>query len=93
MRNDIGILWENFLISERYKNRLFTNSSSKMYYWRTYTGAELDYVEEENGILNGFEFKWKEKRVRPPESWTNTYNADFSLITPSNWLTFTTERD
>lgn len=88
MRNDQGVLWENFLISERYKKLIYERSSARMYYWRTYTGAELDYVEDD-GSLKGFEFKWKEKKVKAPKSWLENYGTDFRVITPNNWQTFT----
>lgn len=57
-----------------------------MYFWRTYDGAEIDLVEEYNGQLTTFEFKWNIKRkVRLPESFENKYNVtDFKVITPEN---------
>ncbi len=93
LRDDIGKLWENFIIAERRKfldNRfVFTNK----YFWRTYTGAELDYIEEHSGLLNGYEIKWKRKKNKVPLTWLNTYkNATFSLINNENFIDFISEK-
>ena len=61
LRNDVGALWENFLISERLKKSEYDGLYANRYFWRTHSGAELDYVEERNGKLIGYEFKWKSK--------------------------------
>ncbi len=88
-RNDAGQLWENFLIVERIKVLAYTQHSAAMYFWRTYTGAELDYVEESGGRLSGYEFKFSSSRLRPPISWTGSYkNASFSPISRQNYLDF-----
>jgi hypothetical protein len=57
------------------------------YFWRTYTGAELDYVEEHGGKLYGYEFKWK-KTSKPPRSWLETYNGDFKCLNKENFVDF-----
>lgn len=88
-RNDAGQLWENFLINERLKVLSYTQNYASIYFWRTYTGAELDYAEEREGKLKGFEFKFGNKKVRPPASWFSTYqNATFSLVNQENYLDF-----
>ena len=58
-RNDVGMLWENFVIAERLKYNTYHKKFVSSYFWRTYTGAELDYVEEQKGRLYGYEIKWK----------------------------------
>ena len=88
-RNDIGMLWENFLFLERIKkchySRIFTN----VYFWRTYNREEIDLVEEREGQLWGYEFKWGSKRPKPPESWLETYkDAHFECISRENFLDF-----
>ena len=65
-RQDIGALWENYLISERRKKMHFYLQSKNQYFWRTYDQQEIDLIEEENGQLNAFEFKWGNKNTRPP---------------------------
>ncbi|MCB9037891.1 MAG: DUF4143 domain-containing protein [Lewinellaceae bacterium] len=60
-RTDTGQIWENFLIIERIKATSYQKQFANRYFWRTYTGAELDYVEESGGRLNGYEFKARRK--------------------------------
>ena len=88
-RNDAGQLWENLLIVERMKKRAYEGGYPATYFWRTHTGAELDYVEEEGGKLAGYEFKYSYKNARPPKSWLETYpGSDFGVINLDNWLDF-----
>jgi predicted AAA+ superfamily ATPase len=87
MRNDIGALWENYLISERLKyqeyNRLWANN----YFWRTYDQQEIDWVEERDGKLFGYEFKWKNKDVKPPMQWKKAYpDSSFQVVHKDNFL-------
>jgi predicted AAA+ superfamily ATPase len=89
LRQDVGQLWENFLIAERKKKLAYAFSFANTYFWRTYAGAELDYVEETGGQLLGFEFKYKPKKVKAPKAWLDTYdNASFQQINRENFLTF-----
>lgn len=88
-RNDSGTLWENFLIIERMKKLAYTQTTASSYFWRTYTGAELDYVEETGGVLTGFEFKFNNKVARTPVSWSATYpSAKFLAMNRKNYLDF-----
>lgn len=70
------------------KANIYQKNNTKMYYWRTYTGAELDLIKERDGVLTGFEIKWKDKKVVPPKSWIETYGAEFEVVTKNNWLSF-----
>ena len=88
-RNDIGMLWENFIIAEKLKYNSYYKKFVSSYFWRTYTGAELDYVEEYEGRLNGYEIKWK-KTSKAPLAWLENYKADFSCINKNNFLDFIT---
>lgn len=88
-RNDIGALWENFLITERMKLLAYTKGFANSYFWRTYTGAELDYIEDADGKLYGYEFKYGRKAKRPPKTWLETYqNAEYLGIDKDNYLDF-----
>jgi hypothetical protein len=88
-RNDIGGLWENFLIVERMKSLAYKRMYGSSYFWRTYTGAEIDYLEEKEGKLTGYEFKWKKSKTRNHLSWQKNYpEADFKLINNQNYLDF-----
>lgn len=90
-RDDSGKLWENFLIIERLKFLRYTQNLASMYFWRTYTGAELDYVEEKGRELLGYEFKFSNKAARPPKTWFSTYHkARFQIINQENFLEFVT---
>lgn len=89
-RNDVGALWENFLLIERRKYLEYTKKIASQYFWRTTTGAELDYVEEQDGKLFGFEFKWNSnKKVKAPKSWIENYKeTEFKVINKNNYLDF-----
>ena len=89
MRNDVGQLWENFLMIERYKTLICSGQLGSRYFWRTYTGAELDYVEEKDGKLSGFEFKWGNKKSRSASQWLSYYPESVcGLINRENYLDF-----
>ena len=85
-RDDVGKLWENFLIIERIKKKAYQGTLGAHYFWRLTSGAELDMVEEENGKLTGFEFKFSSKSVKPPKSWKEAYpDSEFSVINKNNY--------
>lgn len=86
-RNDIGSLWENYMISERLKYQEYQRLMSNNYFWRTYDQQEVDWVEEREGSLFGYEFKWKESKVKIPAQWKNAYpDASFELINKDNFF-------
>ena len=89
-RNDVGQLWENFVVMERLKKRSYKNIYCSSYFWRTYGGSEIDLVEERDGNLFGYECKWSVKKtVGRPKDWLINYPAaTFEVITPSNYLDF-----
>ncbi len=88
-RQDLGGLWENFLLLERMKNLSYRQIGVNRFFWRTYTGAELDYLEESGGTLRGYEFKWTNKTAKAPTAWLEHYNnATFKLIHRDNYLDF-----
>lgn len=90
IRDDIGKLWENFVIVERLKKRLYAHIYANQYFWRTWEQHEIDLVEEREGKLYGYEMKWKNKPVSEPPTWKQTYGkeARWKLITPENFLEF-----
>lgn len=91
LRNDVGSLWENFLMVERMKKRSYKHIHGYSYFWRTYEQKEIDLIEERDGKLFPYEFKWSvKKNISPPKDWINAYpNAEkFSVITPDNYLDF-----
>lgn len=89
IRDDIGILWENYLIIERLKKQEYLNKQANNYFWRTYDQKEIDLIEEYGGKLYGYEIKWPDKKAKKPKEWLKTYkNAEYHLITRTNYLEF-----
>jgi predicted AAA+ superfamily ATPase len=89
LRDDTGKLWENFLIIERQKTLSYGNKHVNPYFWRTYTGAELDYVEESGGTLAGFEFTYSKKKKKAPDTWREVYpKSSWQLIHSGNYRDF-----
>lgn len=91
-RNDQGALWENFLILERRKLLSYRFRNANTYFWRTYTGAELDYLEERDAALFGYEFKYGSKTPNAPKTWLATYpEAVYACVNKETYLDFITE--
>jgi predicted AAA+ superfamily ATPase len=90
LRNDIGALWENFLVSERLKMKAWKDNSAKSYFWRNKQQREVDYIEEQYGELMAFEMKWNsEKKHKVTLAFTNAYpTAKTEIITPLNFRGF-----
>ncbi len=88
-RDDQGKLWENFLIVERMKYLSYKKIYASRYFWRVYTGAEIDYLEESEGVLSAFEFKWKKLQKTAPKGFTLAYpKAKYKCINRENYLRF-----
>lgn len=87
-RNDAGALWENYLASERIKKNAYEGIVENHWFWRTKEQQEIDYLEESNGILRAFEFKWSDaaaKKARLPLTFSRSYkDAKFLVISPQN---------
>ena len=90
MRNDVGQLWENFVFIERLKCQTYKGFYGRRYFWRTYQGQEIDFVEEIENNLVAFETKWSPtKKVAAPSAWKESYpQASFTVITPENYLDY-----
>lgn len=87
LRNDIGSLWENFIISEYKKNQYWAANTAPLYFWRTYQQQEIDLVIEDKGNLAAVEIKWGKKRDLPPKIWRETYpNSTWEKVTKDNYL-------
>jgi predicted AAA+ superfamily ATPase len=85
-RNDVGQLWENYMISERLKYQEYNRISVNNYFWRTYEQQEIDWIEERDGRLYGYEFKWKDSKVKIPPQWLKAYpEASFEVINKDNF--------
>ncbi len=88
LRVDKGVLWENFLVSERRKQNLYKDTFAKMYFWRTKQQQEIDFVEESNGQIKSYEFKWNTKNTKFPQNFTEAYNAEGIAIDRRNFRDF-----
>ena len=86
-RTDTGTLWENYCIAERLKHLSYQGSFAHSWFWRTQQQKEIDYIEEDEGQLSAYEFKWNDHKAntRCPASFTTAYpSVPFRVITPHN---------
>lgn len=89
MRQDTGALWENFLISERKKYLEYNEISASSYFWRTAQKQEIDYIEEREGKIFAFEFKWNPKaKAKIPKTFTYAYKVEPFIIHRDNFEQF-----
>ncbi len=90
LRTDMGALWENLMVSERVKRNMYCESFAQLYFWRTHDQKEIDLIEEEDGMIRAFEFKWNPRaKSRVPEPFIKTYSpSDFTVVTPDNFWNF-----
>ncbi|TNE68421.1 ATP-binding protein [bacterium] len=85
LRNDVGALWENYLMSERVKKNAYEGRYVQSYFWRTFAGQEIDYIEEVDGAISAFEFKWNPKaKAKFSKTFTNEYEPEISQIVYSD---------
>jgi hypothetical protein len=87
-RLDVGALWENFCIVERMKYLEYNQIGANKYFWRNYSQQEIDFIEERDGMLNCFEFKWNDrKKAKLPNSFKEAYpNHTFQVVNQDNWV-------
>ncbi len=91
LRNDVGVLWENYMVSERLKYQSYRRMVSNNYFWRTYDGQELDWVEERGGQLFAYEFKYGANKAKIPAAFDKAYpNNIFEVVSKENYLPFIT---
>ena len=89
LRNDKGQLWENYCISERMKKMKYKERFVNFYFWRTYDQQEIDLIEEEDGEIRSYEFKFGSKKSRVPIAFSKSYTkASYNIITPDNFYSF-----
>ncbi len=91
LRDDVGMLWENYIVIERLKKQAYSGIISNNYFWRTYDQKEIDWVEEREGQLFGYEISWQKKNKAAPKDWLTQYpNARFMNIHQGDFLEFIT---
>ena len=87
LRNDVGVMWENFVVGEKKKESNFVGNLGKLYFWRTYGGQEIDLVEEKEGKLFASEIKWNKVIKSAPKAWKDNYpNASWKVINKDNFF-------
>jgi predicted AAA+ superfamily ATPase len=88
LRQDVGALWENYLLAERLKMHDYNGTIVNSYFWRTYDQQEIDLIEETDGKLFAFELKWKIKKIlKAPIAFSKAYpEAGFELVSENNYL-------
>ncbi len=88
LRNDIGELWENYLLSERIKYQQYNGMVVNNYFWRTYQQQEIDWIEDRGGELYAYELKWKtDKKDKIPSAWKEAYpDSKFEVMSSDNYL-------
>jgi predicted AAA+ superfamily ATPase len=92
LRQDVGMLWENFVISERIKWLNNHHITANAYFWRNYEGQEIDYLEEKGGQLSGFECRWREKKWSPPRAFLQNYpHTELHLINQESYIDYLTK--
>lgn len=88
-RNDIGQLWENFMVSEFYKKNSYLKLFQQFYFWRNYNNSEIDLIVEKDGKLEAFEFKWAKSTARLPKDFEKKYGTTlFRIINKDNYLDY-----
>ncbi|MEK7173338.1 MAG: ATP-binding protein [Patescibacteria group bacterium] len=88
-RDDVGLLFENFMVMERLKANEYQERYGSVYFWRTYDGQEIDFVEERDNKFFAFEFKWSNGMKKPPSAWLANYpNSEYKIVSRENYLDF-----
>jgi len=94
VRNDVGALWENFLVMERLKKQEYMRLHANNYFWRTWGGQEVDWVEEHSGKVFGYEFTFSNtqaKKKKEPKDWKKAWSdTSYEVVTEENYLSFVT---
>jgi len=90
-RNDIGLLWENWVIAEFAKKNLLEGQLKNLYFWRTRSGSEIDLVIKGNDIFKAYEIKWSKTKPSNGKAFTNRYKIPIEIITKENVVDFISE--
>lgn len=90
LRDDVGALFENFIFTELYKKNNINTERKTLYFWRTRTGQEIDFIIEQEGHLTAIECKWNgSAKAKVPSSWKTSYpDTTFEVVHPENYLEY-----
>jgi predicted AAA+ superfamily ATPase len=89
IREDIGILWENYLNSERKKKLHYQQAQDEEFFWRTHSKQEIDRIEVSGKEIRAYEYKWGSEQAKIPSEFENAYpKAVYTTINKNNYLDF-----
>ncbi|TKC00913.1 ATP-binding protein [Pedobacter cryophilus] len=89
VRQDMGLLWENYCIYERIKANNNAQTGAEYFFWRTYDQQEIDLIEKKNQVINAFEFRYGEAKKKAPAFFVKNYpNAGYKIISKEDYLDF-----
>jgi predicted AAA+ superfamily ATPase len=88
LRDDLGRLWENFIFIERLKKNFYNEEYLNSYFWRSISGKEIDLVEEKDGKISAYEFKYSEKKIKKIKKWDKNYKTAVNVINKNNFIDF-----
>lgn len=90
LRTDVGALWENLMVSERVKRNAYACNYAQLYFWRNHDQQEIDLIEEQDGMLHTYEFKWNtHAKAKLPQAFAKAYpGSTFEVVTPENFWPF-----
>jgi predicted AAA+ superfamily ATPase len=90
LRQDVGALWENFIVSERLKFLTYKRDYANLYFWRTYAGQEIDWIEERDALFYPYEMKFSDKKITSlPKLFTDSYaSSELNIVNRANYLGF-----
>jgi predicted AAA+ superfamily ATPase len=92
LRNDVGALWEQYILAERIKTNGYRQFEVESYFWRTYDQQEIDLIEVQDKRMTAFECKWKEEKTRIPTAFSKAYpDIPFHVINQNNYLNWITD--
>ena len=90
-RNDVGQLWEQYVLGERIKYNSYRGYHPQYFFWRTYDGQEIDMLELHNQQLQAIECKWQDQKVKKPVAFAKAYpEASFEQVSKDNYLNWIT---
>ena len=75
---------------ERRKKIEYGKLYRNTYFWRTTRQQEIDYIEEYDGKLHAYEFRWGgHAKLKIPKTFKNAYpDAEIKLINRDNYFDF-----
>ncbi len=91
-RNDVGTLWEQYCLNERIKFNQYKNRNVQFYFWRTYDGQEIDFIEVEGDKMEAFECKFSKAKIRIPAAFAKFYpHVQVTVLNNNNYLEYIME--